>query len=77
MDEAAGALFALSHVECWRGEHCVNVLDAADCEAGMLADEAGRSQHSELLRCQLPRIPICLDCWTASSSQSWMPRQIL
>ncbi len=47
MDEAAGALFALSHVECWRGEHCVNVLDAADCEAGMLANEAGRSQHSE------------------------------
>ena len=77
MNEAAGALRALSPVERWQGEQCVNALDAADCGAGMLVEEAGRSQHSELLRCQLPLIPICLDRWTASSSQSWMPRQSL
>jgi hypothetical protein len=58
MDEAARVSCVLTVTECCPGEHVDNVLVAANRGAGMqVAKVAGRSQHSECLHCQLPRLP--------------------
>ncbi len=76
MGEAARVSYVLTVTECCPGEQVENALDAANCGAGIhVAKVVGRSQHSECLRCQLPRLPRCFPtCCLLRASVSELSR---